>query len=51
MGLLNNHPKVKVWADNLLQRDSVKDSVVEGFEELYRGFIGSNDGFGATIFG
>ena len=51
MGLLNDLPKVKAWADNLMQRSSIKESVVEGFDELYRGFISGNDGFGAKIFG
>jgi glutathione S-transferase len=51
MGLLDGLPKVKAWSDNLLQRATVQDSVVEGFADLYRGFIGSNDGFGAKRFG
>ena len=51
MGLLDELPKVKAWSDNLLQRTSIKASVVEGFEELYRGFITSNNGFGAQRFG
>lgn len=51
MGLIDELPKVKAWSNNLLQRDSIKDSVVEGFAELYRGFIGGNGGFGAKRFG
>lgn len=51
MGLLNGQPKVKAWSANLMQRDTVKDSVVDGFAELYRGFISGRDGFGAKRFG
>ncbi|MDH3355601.1 MAG: glutathione S-transferase family protein, partial [Chromatiales bacterium] len=51
MGLLDGLPKLKAWSDNLLQRASVKDSVVEEFNDLYRGFISGNGGFGAKRFG
>jgi len=51
MGLLDGLPKVKAWSENLLKRASVKESVVEGFDELYRGFIGGMGGFGAQRFG
>lgn len=51
MGLLADLPKVTAWSNNLLERATVKDSVVEGFDELYRGFIGGMGGFGAKRFG
>jgi len=51
MGLIDELPKVKAWSNNLLQRATVKESVVEGFAELYRGFISGKDGFGAKRFG
>jgi len=51
MGLLDSLTRVKGWSENLLQRDSVKASVVEGFDELYRGFITGNNGYGSKRFG
>ncbi len=50
MGLIDELPKLKAWSNNLLQRATVKESVVEGFAELYRGFISGKDGFGAKRF-
>lgn len=51
MGVLDNLPKMKAWSESLLARDSVKNSVVENLEELYRGHIASSGGYGASRFG
>jgi len=51
MGVLDNLPKMKKWSETLLMRDSVKNSVVENLEELYRGHIASSGGYGANRFG
>ncbi len=45
LDLFNDYPKIKNWSNNLLARDSVKDSVVEDFEELYNQFIKKSDGY------
>lgn len=51
MGVLDELPKMKKWSESLLARDSVKNSVVENLEELYRGHITSSGGYGASRFG
>lgn len=51
MGVLDTLPKMKQWSEKLLERESVKNSVVENLEELYRGHIASSGGYGATRFG
>lgn len=50
MGLLDQLPKMQRWSASLLQRESVKRSVVEELEQLYRGHIGSSGGYGAARF-
>jgi len=49
--LLEGLPKVTVWAQRLLQRPAVRDSVVPEFAELYRAHIKGNSAYGATVFG
>lgn len=48
--LLDGHEKVLRWQSNLLQRTSVKNSVVPEFEELYVNFIKSANGYVARLF-
>jgi glutathione S-transferase len=50
MGMLETLPKVRQWSEALLARDSVKNSVVENLEELYRGMLASNGGYAASRF-
>lgn len=50
IGFTDNLPKVNAWAETLLSRDSVKDSVVEELPELYRSRIAASGGYGARVF-
>lgn len=50
MKLLQATPKVQAWADTLLARPSVQNSVVEELPQLYRGMIATNAGFAASRF-
>lgn len=51
MGLLDKLPKMQQWSDKLLARRSVKNSVVDELEQLYRGHISASNGYGASRFG
>lgn len=51
LGLEEGLDAVTAWADTLLERDSVKNSVVEELPQLYRKHIGSSGGYGAKVFG
>lgn len=48
--LLNGHEKLLRWQSSLLHKDSVKNSVVPEFEELYVNFIRSANGYVAQLF-
>ena len=48
MGVLDKLPKLQQWSQRLLARESVKNSVVENLEDLYRGHIESSGGYGAS---
>jgi glutathione S-transferase len=50
MGVLEEMPKMQQWSESLLARDSVKNSVVQNLDELYRGHIASSGGYGAKRF-
>ncbi len=50
MGLLENLPKLKQWSEGLLARDTVKYSVVENLEELYRGMLSSSGSYASSRF-
>lgn len=43
--LFNNRPKVKVWAENLVNQQSVKKSLIHDFKEQYRNYIKNRKGF------
>lgn len=49
--LTDDLPKVNAWAEQLLARESVRDSVVAELPELYRGHITSCDGYCGQLFG
>ncbi|MCW9088515.1 MAG: glutathione S-transferase family protein [Gammaproteobacteria bacterium] len=51
MGLLDQTPKLQRWSEALLKRESVKNSVIEDLEQLYRDHISASNGFGASRFG
>lgn len=51
MGLLDKLPKLQQWSEKLLARESVKNSVVDDLEQLYRGHISASNGYGASRFG
>jgi glutathione S-transferase len=51
LGLTEGLPKVGAWANRLLERESVKHSVIEGFAQLFRANIENSDGYGAEVFG
>lgn len=42
---IDNFPKIKNWSNNLLNRDSVKKSVVEDFEDLYNQYLRDRNSF------
>jgi len=42
---LNLDQRLQAWSDALLALDSVKNSVVEDFDELFMGFMGRQGGF------
>lgn len=50
LGVLQDRPKVAEWSQRLLQRPSVRDSVVLEFGELYRGHIKNMGAHGARVF-
>lgn len=43
--ILEGFPKIQNWSKNLLEKDSVKKSVVDDFEELYFSYLKNIDGF------
>ncbi len=45
MDLYTDTPKIKHWSETLLQRDSVKDSVVPEFEELFLDYFKKHDSY------
>ena len=45
LNLFNDFPQVKRWSHNLLSRDSVKNSVVEDFEDLHTEFLKKQGGY------
>lgn len=51
MGVLEGMPKMQQWAENLLGRPAVQNSVVANLDELYRGHITASGGYGAQRFG
>jgi glutathione S-transferase len=51
MGLLEGLEKLQGWSERLLNRPSVRDSVVVELPQLYRGHIAASGGFGASRFG
>ncbi len=51
MGLLDGLPKLAQWSEELLARQSVIDSVVPEFPDLYRGFVEMNGGYFASAMG
>jgi glutathione S-transferase len=51
LGMLEGMPKMQQWAEALLSRPSVKQSVVDNLQGLYREHITSGGGFGAKRFG
>ena len=50
MGLLDSLPKTRAWAEKMLARPSVINSVVDNLEELYRKHIAASGGYGAKQF-
>lgn len=50
-GFLDAFPKVKHWSSQLLARPSIQRSVVSDFGQLFRDYIITNGGYGATRFG
>jgi hypothetical protein len=44
-------PKMQAWSERLLNRPSVKNSVVAELPQLYREHISANGGYGAKRFG
>jgi glutathione S-transferase len=44
-GLLDHLPKVQRWSEALLARDSVRNSVVLEFADLFRGYLAANRSF------
>ncbi len=46
--LLENFPNMQKWSDDLLARQSVKDSIVEGFDEMLVKRMESNGSYLAT---
>jgi glutathione S-transferase len=51
MGVLDKMPKMQQWAQTLLARPSVQNSVVADLDTLYRGHISASGGYGAQRFG
>jgi glutathione S-transferase len=51
LGLLEGMPKMQAWSERLLNRPSVKNSVVAELPQLYRGHISASGGYGAKRFG
>ena len=49
-GLFRDFPKIDQWAQNMLQRDSIQQSVVPEFNELYLGASQKWNGYVATLF-
>lgn len=43
--ILSNFPKIKAWSKNLLEKESVKKSVVEDFEDLYFDYVKKLNGY------
>lgn len=43
--ICGNHPKIKIWADNLLNLESVKNSVPEDFESVFKMRFGAQESF------
>lgn len=50
-GLLKGLPRLAEWQEALLARKSVRNALPEGFEQTLRGYIGSQGGFGARVYG
>ena len=50
LGLLKGIPKVEAWSGRLLDRETVKASVIDNFPELFRVHITNRDGYGAELF-
>jgi glutathione S-transferase len=50
-GLLDGLPVLAEWQQALLARKSTRNAVPEGFEQMLRGYIGSQEGFGAKAYG
>ncbi|WP_303906985.1 glutathione S-transferase family protein [Thiohalomonas denitrificans] len=48
--LLKGLPKVEAWSQRLLDRDTVKESVIDNFSELFRLHIANSEGYGAELF-
>lgn len=51
LGLLDGLAKVSAWSEALLARESVRNSVTDDLQELYRGHISASGGYGASLFG
>ncbi len=49
LGLLDAFPKVKAWSELLLERPSVKESVVEEFPDIFCGHLENGGGHIATL--
>ena len=49
-GLLNGFPRLKAWAEALLSNDVIKKSVVDDFEEQFRGNLKRREFYVATLF-
>lgn len=50
LGLLTDLPRLHAWREALLERKSVRGSVVEEFEELFRGHLAAVEGYGPKLF-
>lgn len=45
---LSQAPKLQAWSDKLLSMDCIQKSVVDNFEQIFTGMLGSVDGYLAT---
>jgi len=50
LGLLQGLPKLAAWSEQMLERPSVRESVVSDFAPLYREFIRKSGKYGARLF-
>lgn len=50
LGLFEKVPKIRVWKDHLLERESIRQSVVRDFDDLFRGHVCGCGSYAAGLF-